>query len=148
MTALVRAELLRLRGTRSTWGLLAAALILTLAFAGMVIGDVGGIGGLPRGSVRLRNALLGAATLGTVPVVLLGVLSITTEFHHRTATMTFLVTPRRGRVLLGKTIACLLVVPPVALVLLAAPLVLGVLTGAVEPRLDVDLAHLIGRVAL
>jgi ABC-2 type transport system permease protein len=148
MTALVRGELLRLRSTRSTWGLLAAALILTLAFAGMVIGDVGGLSGLPRGSSKLRDALLGAAALGTVPVVLLCVLSITTEFHHRTATATFLATPRRGRVLLAKTIACLLVAPPVALVLLTAPLVLGVLTGVVEPILDGDLARLIARAVL
>jgi ABC-type transport system involved in multi-copper enzyme maturation permease subunit len=148
MSALVHAELLRLRGTRSTWLLLAAAVVLTLAFAGMVIGEVGGMSGLPRGSVRLRNALLGAASLGTVPVVLLGVLSITREFHHRTATATFLAAPRRWRVLLAKAIACLLVAPPVALVLLTAPLVLGVLTGAVEPTLDGDLARLIARAAL
>ena len=148
MTALVRAELLRLRGTRSSWGLLAAAVILTLAFAGMVLGDVGGIGGLPRGSMRLRDTLLGAASLGTVPVVLLGVLSITTEFHHRTVTATFLATPQRWRVLVAKTIACLLVTPPVAVVLLAAPLALGVLTGAIDLTLDTDLARLVARAAL
>jgi ABC-2 type transport system permease protein len=148
MTTLVRAQLLRLYSRRSTWGLLAAALILTLAFAGMVLGDVGGMGGLPRGSVRLRDALLGAASLGTVPVMLLGVLSITTEFHHRTATATFLATPQRWRVLAGKTIACLLVVPPVALVLLTAPLTLGVLSGAIDLTLDADFARLIARAAL
>jgi len=148
MTALIRAELLRLRSIRSTWGLLGAALILTLAFACMVLGDVGGIGGFPPGSVRLRNALLGAASLGTVPVVLLGVLSITSEFHHRTATATFLATPQRWRVLVGKTIACLLVAPPVAVVLLTAPLTLGVLTGAIDLTLDADLARLIARAAL
>jgi ABC-type transport system involved in multi-copper enzyme maturation permease subunit len=148
VTALVRAELLRLRSTRSAWGLLAAALILTLAFAGMVLGDVGGMGGLPRGSLRLRDALLGAASLGTVPVVLLGVLSITTEFHHRTATATFLATPRRWRVLVAKTIACLLIVPPVAVVLLAAPLTIGVLSGAIDLTLDADLVRLVARAAL
>jgi hypothetical protein len=148
VTALVRAELLRLRSTRSTWGLLAAALILTLAFAAMVLGDVGGMGGLPRGSLRLRGALLGAASLGTVPVVLLGVLSITTEFHHRTATATFLATPRRWRVLVAKTIACVLVVPPVAVVLLTAPLILGVLSGAIDVTLDADLARGVARAAL
>ena len=148
MTALVRAELLRLRSTRSTWGLLAAALVLTLAFAGMVLGDVGGMGGLPPGSVRLRDALLGAAALGTVPVVLLGVLSITTEFHHRTATFTFLATPQRWRVLVAKTIACLLVAPPVAVLLLTAPLTLGALSGAIDLTLDPDLARLVARAAL
>jgi hypothetical protein len=148
MTPLVQAELLRLRSTRSTWALLAAALILTLALAAMVLGDIGGIAGLPRGSVRLRDALLGAASLGTVPVVLVGVLSITTEFHHRTATATFLATPQRWRVLAAKTIACLLVTPPVAVVLMTAPLTLGVLSGAIDLTLDVDLARLGARAVL
>jgi hypothetical protein len=106
------------------------------------------MGGLARGSLRLRDALLGAASLGTVPVVLLGVLSITTEFHHRTATATFLATPRRWRVLVAKTIACLLIVPPVAVVLLAAPLMVGVLSGAIDLTLDADLVRLVARAAL
>jgi hypothetical protein len=51
-------------------------------------------------------------------------------------------------VLVAKTIACLLIVPPVAVVLLAAPLTVGVLSGAIDPTLDADLVRLVARAAL
>jgi hypothetical protein len=43
MTALIRSELLRLRTTRVTWGLLAAALVLTLGWEAVVLSGIGGI---------------------------------------------------------------------------------------------------------
>jgi ABC-type transport system involved in multi-copper enzyme maturation permease subunit len=43
--------------------------------------------------------------LGLVLVMLLGVLVITNEFQYQTATATFLTTPRRSRVVVGKLVA-------------------------------------------
>lgn len=127
---------------------MAVAVVLTLAWTLMVLSDVGGIAGYPRGSAKLHDALLGAAGLGTVPVLLIGVLCVAGEFHHQTATGTFLVTPRRSRVLAAKTLACVLAAAPIAILMLAVPLTVGILSGAIEPRFDVHFAGIVARVVL
>ncbi len=136
MTALIRTELLRLRTTRATWGLLATAVLLVAAASAAVLAGVGGVGGAPRGSGRLRDDLLSVVGVGLFPVLLLGVVAITGEFHHRTATSTFLVTPDRRRVLAAKAAAAALIGPAVALGLLALAYVIGAAAGAVEVTLD------------
>jgi ABC-type transport system involved in multi-copper enzyme maturation permease subunit len=45
--------------------------------------------------------------LGFVLVMLLGILVITNEFQHQTATATFLTTPRRSRVVFGKLVTAI-----------------------------------------
>jgi ABC-2 type transport system permease protein len=148
VTALIRAELLRLRTTRSTWALLAVGLILTLGWAAAVLTGVGGMGAAPKGSTELRTAVLGGSGVGLFPVLLLGVVAVTGEFHHRTVTPTFLVTPHRWRVLAAKTAACAVVGPLTVIVLLAAAWTLGVLAGAVDPSVDGGLLALVGRSTL
>jgi ABC-type transport system involved in multi-copper enzyme maturation permease subunit len=148
MTALIRTELLRLRTARSTWVLLAVGLVLTLAWAAAVLGNVGGIGAARPGSDQMRADLLGATAIGLFPVLLLGVVSVTAEFHHRTVTPTFLVTPQRWRVLTAKAAAGALAGVLVVAGLLAAVWIHGVLAGAVEPAPDAGLLALIGRSVL
>jgi ABC-2 type transport system permease protein len=143
--ALVRTELLRLRSTRSTWVLLAVGLVLTLGWAAGVLGNIGGIGAAARGSIQMRADLLGASGVGLFPVLLLGVVAVTGEFHHRTVTLTFLVTPARWRVLAAKAAACALVGPLVAVVLLAVTWTVGVLAGAIDPTMDTALLAMTGR---
>jgi ABC-2 type transport system permease protein len=145
VTALIRTELLRLRTTRSTWVLLAVGLLLTLGWAAAVLANVGGMGAAVKGSVELRADLLAASGVGLFPLLLLGVVAVTGEFHHGTVTATFLVTPRRWRVLAAKAAACTLVGALGVIVLLAAPWTLGLLAGAVDPAVDGALLALIGR---
>jgi ABC-2 type transport system permease protein len=145
MTALVRTELLRLRTTRSTWVLVATGLILTLAWAAAVLGNVGGIGASAAGSDQMRADLLGATGIGLYPVLLLGVVSVTGEFHHRTVTPTFLVTPHRWRVLTAKAAAGALAGALVVVALLASVWTLGVLANAIDPAVDAGLLALTGR---
>lgn len=145
MTALIRTELLRLRTTRSTWALLAVGLALALGGAAAVLANVGGMGAAARGSIQLRADLLGATGIGLFPVMLLGVVAVTGEFHHRTVTPTFLVTPQRWRVLAAKAAAGALAGPLVIIVLLAAVWTLGVLAGAIEPAVDAALLGMTGR---
>lgn len=148
MTALVRTELLRLRTTRSTWALLAVGLILTLAWAAAILGNIGGIGAATPGSSQMSADLLGTTGIGLFPVLLLGVVAVTGEFHHRTATTTFLVTPHRSRVLAAKAAAGALAGPVVMIVLLATVWTLGVLAGAIDPAVDAALLALTGRSVL
>jgi ABC-2 type transport system permease protein len=145
MTALVRTELLRLRTARSTWVLLATGLVLTLAWAAAVLGNVGGIGASAAGSDQMRADLLGATGIGLYPVLLLGVVSVTGEFHHRTVTPTFLVTPHRWRVLTAKAAAGALAGALVVVALLASVWTLGVLANAIDPAVDAGLLALTGR---
>lgn len=64
--------------------------------------------------------------LGLMFAMLLGILLITNEFHHQTATTTFLATPRRTRVILGKLATVMLG----AAFFWAFALVLSVVAGA------------------
>jgi ABC-2 type transport system permease protein len=148
MTALVRAEFRQLRRTRSTWALLIVALLLCLTVTAMVLARVGGIDAPPRGSTELRDMLLGAAGAGMLPVLLLGVLGVTGEFHHRTATSAFLAVPDRRRVVAAKAVACALLAPVVAVGLVIVPLTIGTLSGAIELTFDERFARLLAGVPL
>lgn len=145
MTALIRTELLRVRTTRSTWVLLAVGLVLTFAWAASVLGNIGGMGAAARGSTQLRADVLGATGIGLFPIMLLGVVAVTGEFHHRTVTPTFLVMPRRWRVLAAKAAASALAAPLVIIVLLVLVWILGVLAGAFEPTVDTALLAMMAR---
>ena len=148
MTALVRAELRQLLTTRATWGLLTAALLLCLIGTVLVLGELGGIEAPPPGSTQLRDTLLGVSGIGLLPVLLLGVVAVTGEFHHRTATSTFLVVPDRRRVIAAKALACALVAPLVAVLLTAVPYAVGILAGAVDLTFDGRFMQLLGGAVL
>lgn len=125
MTALVHAEVLKLRTTRSTGWLLLATLAtdaLMVAFS------------IPKR--RAQDALIPlddpgllAATVGTgllisqVLATVLGVMAFTQEFRYGTITSAYLVEPRRPRILLAKLVAATLVsaVVVVATLVLVVP---------------------------
>src|SRR6202034_530663 len=60
-------------------------------------------GGLTPG-VSAARVILGLAGIAQTFALLAGALSVTTEFRHQTVTATFLIIPRRGRVLAAKLI--------------------------------------------
>jgi ABC-2 type transport system permease protein len=116
MTPLVRSELRKVL-TTSTWWLMVLGVIgftvIALA-ANMVIShivlagdgqDAGfeGVGASPVGVAS--NLYTSGQFFGTLFVMLLGALIVTNEFHHQTATPTFLATPRRLRVIRSKLVA-------------------------------------------
>jgi len=136
MTALVRAELRQLRATRTTWVLLAVASLLCLTGAVMVMAGVGGIDAPPRGSTALRDTLLRTAGIGAFPVLLLSVLAVAGEFHHRTVTPTFIAVPHRSKLVAAKTVTCALFALVAGIPLMAIPLAAGTLAGAIELTLD------------
>lgn len=102
MPQLLRAELIKLRTTRVVYGLLGGAIAFTLlgVISSIVTAGRNGTFGLDTGA-GIRN-VIGSARSGTVLVVVLGILGVTTEFRHGTILQTFLTTPDRGRVVRAK----------------------------------------------
>ncbi len=117
MSRLVRVELLKLHTIRATYGLGVAAAVITGLFAsleatrsGRRVASIATAQGLSTVSTATGMAMIFAA--------ILGVLLASGEYRHTSATLTFLATPQRGRVLAGKAIAAAL-----------AGLVYGILAG-------------------
>jgi ABC-2 type transport system permease protein len=102
VTGVLRAELLKLRTTRTTLGL-ALAMLALVCFAVLLHGF-----GLEAGKLHGRDEqmkVFGWGELGGLFAGLLSALSITAEIRHGTIRPTLLFTPRRGRVIAGKLAA-------------------------------------------
>ena len=105
MIDLVAAEFLKLRSTRTALGLLISAVLVSLVPAVLVLSlapadfledeSVGGVGILALG-----------ATLVPMLGLVFGILSMTNEYRHGTITYSYLVTPRRARVIVVKLVVC------------------------------------------
>ena len=107
MTRLIRTELLKLSTIRVTWGLLAGAAALSALFASLEASRAGqGNSGVP--PITTATGLLTVTTVtgfGMLLAAVLGVISATGEFRHGSATLTYLATPSRTRVLAAKAAA-------------------------------------------
>ena len=120
MTALVRAEWTKLFTTRVWIGLLVGACVMAGGFAALLTGLAGQEGGPPPvGSPDYEALALAVASNAVVFALILGIIGMTQEFRHRTATPTFLTTPKRGRVVVAKLVAYALAAVPFALAAVA-----------------------------
>ena len=131
MGAQLRAELLKQWSTRTNLGLLTAMIVLVLAAV------------LLHGLALPARDILGRADqlelvvgwgekLGVLFAALLGAMSMTTEFRHGTIRPTFLVTPRRPRVVVAKVLAGILY--GAALGLVATAVAAGAGSAVLESR--------------
>jgi ABC-2 type transport system permease protein len=104
MTALLRAELLKQRTTRTTAGLL--AIMCALVLFAVLLHSLG----LDAGAVRDRDGqmhVIGFGGLGGLFAALAGAVSITGEFRYGTIRPTLMATPRRARIVAAKAgVAC------------------------------------------
>ncbi len=100
---LLSSEWLKLWTARTTWVMLGLGLLGEALFAGL-FSALSPLDGLD----QLHDVATGTGLL-MVLVLVLGVLIITNEFRHGTASSTFLVTPKRYPALLGKAGVALLV---------------------------------------
>ncbi|MGY1622185.1 ABC transporter permease [Geodermatophilus sp. SYSU D00965] len=133
MTALVRAEWTKLFTTRVWLGLLLGSCVMVAGFAVLFTSFAGGAeSGLPPvGSEQYEQLVLAVTANVTVLFLILGIIGMTQEYRHRTATPTFLTTPRRGRVVVAKLFGYAMVAVPFALVVMAVNyLVVAVHAGA------------------
>lgn len=120
---LIRSEFLKIRTTNVWWLFALGALgLLALAFTinalNMHIGVLHQEGGGENNSpdAETLSALAAPAALtaymvtsgqyfGLLFVLLIGIITVTNEFHHQTATTTFLATPHRTSVIVAKSVA-------------------------------------------
>ena len=106
MTALVRAELLKLRTVQlPLWLLVTTLALVALSVCATVL--TAGLEGAP---LQLDDPELlargtASASGGNILLIVLGILMLTQEFRFGTATPSFLTTPKRGRVVVAKLIA-------------------------------------------
>jgi len=135
--AQLHAELLKLRSTRTGPGLFAA--MTGLVLLAVLLHSL-----LPAEALGSRNNQLTVfgrgEFLGALFGALLGALSVTTEVRHGTIRPTFLVTPRRGRVVWAKVAASVLAGAGFGLVAGSVAVAAGVAAlGArgIDVRLDV-----------
>ncbi|MGD0702781.1 MAG: ABC transporter permease [Trebonia sp.] len=113
MTLLLRAELLKLRTVRVTYGLILTVAALTALFAVIESSLAGKTSGTY--TVASLATVAGQTTVTTLTswsmilAAVLGILVASGEFRHSSATLTYLATPDRTRVLLAKMPAAALV---------------------------------------
>lgn len=123
---LVRSELLKIRSTNTWWLLgLGALVMLALAFLLNAVsahfarsGQAQTEGLSPEQAAQVaaqQDEIYQAANLytsgqffGLLFVTLLGIMLVTSEFHHQTATTTFLTTPHRTAVIVAKLVSAAL----------------------------------------
>jgi ABC-2 type transport system permease protein len=133
MTALIRAELKKILSTRLWWGLLAGAVafsaLQSLANALVAGVDAGAGAGVMPGldsAEAIRAVYPMAMFSGTYMfAMVLGITGMTGEYRYQTITTTFLVSPRRSRVVVAKLLAHALMGVAYALVGLLTVLVVG-----------------------
>ena len=102
MNTLIRTELRKVRSTRAPRNTIIGVLAFVAFLAFALMADVGsGARGTPASDApdMLR---LGPGLLVPIALLLFGAVGAAGEFQHRTITGTFLLTPKRGRVLAAK----------------------------------------------
>lgn len=120
MTRLVRAEWTKLFTTRVWIGLVLGACVLVAGFSILLTAFAGNPeGGLPPVGSEIYEKLAFATAANVVVLfMILGIIGMTQEYRHRTATPTFLTAPRRWRVVVAKLVAYALAAVPFALAVL------------------------------
>jgi ABC-type transport system involved in multi-copper enzyme maturation permease subunit len=143
MTALVRAEWTKLFSTKVWLGLLLGSAAMVAAFAIFFTAFAGDDeSGLPAiGTPLYEDLILSTAANANILFLILGIIGMTQEYRHRTATPTFITTPQRGQVVIAKLIAYALAAAAFALVVVVVNyVVVAIHAGArgAAPALDGD----------
>jgi len=105
MKALVHAELLNLRSTRTLWVVLGVVVAFSAALPAIIALNPDGVGVPELTPAGLAEMVRAPASLAGGAVLLVGLLSAAGEFRHRTVLTTRLVEPRQLRVFSAKMLA-------------------------------------------
>jgi ABC-2 type transport system permease protein len=133
VTAVLRSEWTKLWSVRSTWWCTVVYVVVVGAGGWLA---AAGTDSAARGDVAVQTALTGFG-IGQLVLVVLGVLVVTSEFASGMALVSLTVVPRRGRLLVAKTIVvlvyCLGVSALLAVVCALAARTLTAVPGGVQP---------------
>jgi ABC-2 type transport system permease protein len=117
MLDLLKAEILKVRSTRTAFGLLIAALLIA------VVPTILAVLLIPKeelvqteGGLIAVLGIMPAASLIPILCLVFGILSMTNEYRHGTVSYTYLTTPRRGHVIVVKLVVCAVIGAAVMLV--------------------------------
>ena len=103
---LVRIELVKLTSVRLSYGLLAVSVGLTLLWTILQASQAGKANGPePLTGYAGQTSIITGGVWGLIFAAVLGVTISSGEFRHHTATLTYLATPGRNRVLVAKAVA-------------------------------------------
>lgn len=130
----VRAELLKLRTTRSTWMMALATLVCLVGLAALLSSRADA-------STDVLTTALSATTFVTIIFGAFGAVTGAREFGTGLIRITLAAVPRRGRLVVAKLLALLLVVVPVALVGVVGAALLGGAIAAGNGAPALDLGH-------
>jgi ABC-2 type transport system permease protein len=121
MIRLVRSEWTKLFTTRVWLGLLLGSCLLVGGSAALLTAFAGNAeSGLSAvGTPEFEKVVLAQASGATALFLILGIIGMTQEYRHRTATPTFLTSPHRWKVVVAKLVGYALVAVPLALAVLA-----------------------------
>ena len=102
----IRIELLKLTTVRFSYGLLAGAAALTGIFTAIEASQAGKTSGVaPLDTYSGLSTIVTGGVWGLLFAAVLGATASSGEFRHQTATLTYLATPDRNRVLVAKAVA-------------------------------------------
>ena len=135
MLTLLRTEMLKLTTTRWPWVLVAVTLAATVVQALQPVYKSGRDGDPTLGTALAELAVLDALGRGALVALLIGVLTVTSEFRHNTISASLLESPRRGRVVSAKALVAVLTGLALGLAALAIVLPVGLISGAIQPQL-------------
>src|SRR6476659_3525963 len=115
MTAAIRSEFRKFFTTRLWWGMAIAVAVTGAAFAVLFafVFTSDAVRGPPAAAVPPTDLALAKAVftgriqVGYLRTLAIGVMTIGSEYRHKTITATFLATPRRGRVMGAKVVSLL-----------------------------------------
>jgi ABC-2 type transport system permease protein len=108
---LLRAEWRKVTSIRLSWGMLLGAMALAAlgVVAQIASNGVRNNPALPLTAASTQRSIVASASSAYLFAVVIGIILITTEFRHFTSRPTFLIEPRRGRVIVAKMLIAALV---------------------------------------
>jgi len=135
MSALLRAELLKLRTTRTFIALVGSALVLSVTIVVLIV--------LLQDFFSKQDARH-LFTIYLVPlfILLLGVMGLAGEWRHRTITGTILAAPERTRLLLAKVLAYAAAGALLSLIVTVVTMAVGSLLLSIDDKTTVGLSDL------
>lgn len=105
----IRVELLKVTSARLSYGVLAASAAITVLWTTLQASQAGKANGpAPLSTLAGQTSIITGGAWGLILGAVLGAIISSGEFRHHTATLTYLTTPARGRVLAAKIAAGLI----------------------------------------